>query len=44
VEKVNVDEISTFRHKASMRTRDDNIVDTELTVQSRIQDAYDYLF
>jgi len=44
VEKVNVDEISTFTHKAAMLTKDENIVDVELTVQSRIQDAADYLF
>ncbi|MBU0499414.1 MAG: FtsH protease activity modulator HflK [Gammaproteobacteria bacterium] len=42
--KVNVDQISTFRHKAQMLTRDENIVDVELTVQSRIQDAVDYEF
>lgn len=42
--KVNVDQISTFRHKATMLTKDENIVDIELTVQSRIQDAADYLF
>jgi modulator of FtsH protease HflK len=42
--KVNVDEISTFSHSASMLTQDENIVDVELTVQSRIQDAADYLF
>jgi len=41
---VNVDEISTFTHKASMLTQDENIVDVELTVQSRIQDAADYKF
>jgi membrane protease subunit HflK len=44
VVKVNVDEISTFTHAATMLTRDENIVDVELTVQSRIQDAADYLF
>ena len=44
VAKVNVDEISSFTHKASMLTKDENIVDVELTVQSRIQDAADYLF
>ena len=44
VETVNVDEISTFTHKAAMLTQDENIVDVELTVQSRIQDAADYLF
>jgi len=42
--KVNVDEISTFTHKATMLTQDENIVDVELTVQSRIQDAADYEF
>lgn len=44
VVKVNVDQISSFRHKAAMLTKDENIVDIELTVQSRIQDAADYLF
>ena len=44
VVKVNVDQISSFRHKAQMLTSDENIVDIELTVQSRIQDAVDYLF
>lgn len=41
---VNVDQITSFRHKAQMLTRDENIVDVELTIQSRIQDAADYLF
>ncbi len=41
---VNVDQITSFRHKAQMLTRDENIVDVELTIQSRIQDASDYLF
>jgi membrane protease subunit HflK len=44
VKIVNVDEISSFRHKAAMLTQDENIVDVELTVQSRIQDASNYLF
>jgi membrane protease subunit HflK len=44
VHAVNVDEISTFTHNAAMLTKDENIVDVELTVQSRIQDAADYLF
>lgn len=44
VVKVNVDEISSFTHKAAMLTQDENIVELELTVQSRIQDAADYLF
>jgi membrane protease subunit HflK len=41
---VNVDELSTFSHQAAMLTKDENIVDVELTVQSRIQDAADFLF
>jgi len=44
VVKVNVDEISTLTHRAAMLTQDENIVELELTVQSRIQDAADYLF
>jgi membrane protease subunit HflK len=44
VQIVNVDEISSFSHKALMLTKDENIVDVELTVQSRIQDAANYLF
>jgi membrane protease subunit HflK len=41
---VNVDQITSFRHKAQMLTRDENIVDVELTIQSRIQDAADFRF
>jgi membrane protease subunit HflK len=44
VVKVNVDQLSSFRHKAQMLTKDENIVDIELTVQSRIQDPVDFLF
>lgn len=44
VAKVNVDEVRTERHKAQMLTRDENIVDIELTVQSLIQDPANYLF
>ncbi len=44
VQKFNVDEISSFRHQALMLTADENIVDIELTVQSKIQDASDYWF
>jgi len=44
VMKVNVDQITSFSHKAQMLTKDENIVDIELTVQSKIQDAADYLF
>jgi len=41
---INVDQVNSFRHKATMLTSDENIVDIELTVQSRIQDPVDYLF
>lgn len=44
VEKFNVDEVLSFRHQALMLTQDENIVDIELTVQSRIQDVADYWF
>jgi membrane protease subunit HflK len=42
--KVNVDRISTFPLKDTMLTRDENIVDIELTVQFRVQDPVEYLF
>lgn len=42
--RVDVEEISTFTHQATMLTQDENIVDVELTVQSRIADAADYTF
>ncbi|TVQ90211.1 MAG: FtsH protease activity modulator HflK [Chromatiaceae bacterium] len=41
---VDVDAISSFSHKAAMLTKDENIVDVELTVQSRIEDAANFLF
>jgi len=44
VYKVNIDQISSFSHKAQMLTKDENIIDVELTVQSKIQDPADYLF
>jgi modulator of FtsH protease HflK len=44
VVKVNVEQFSSFRHKAQMLTRDENIVDIELTVQFRVQNPVDYLF
>lgn len=44
VAKVNVDQVSTFSHSAVMLTKDENIVDVELTVQARIADAANYLF
>lgn len=44
VDKVNVDEVSSFSHQASMLTKDENIVDVELTVQSVVQDPAQFLF
>lgn len=41
---VNVDQVSSTRHKAQMLTQDENIVDIELTVQSRIHNPVDFLF
>ncbi len=44
VETVDVDNVRTVRHRASMLTRDENIIQVELAVQYRIKDAQDYLF
>ncbi|MCU7958726.1 MAG: FtsH protease activity modulator HflK [gamma proteobacterium symbiont of Bathyaustriella thionipta] len=42
--KVNVDRVSSLPHQATMLTRDENIVDIQLTVQYRINDPVHYLF
>ncbi len=42
--EVNVDAIKSFSHKAAMLTQDENIIDVELTVQSRIGPPDLYLF
>ena len=42
--KVNVDQILSFPSRETMLTKDENIVDIELTVQFRVQDPVDYLF
>ncbi len=44
VEKVSMDAVRSFAHRASMLTQDENIVDLELAVQYRIKDPVDYLF
>lgn len=41
---VDVDRVNTFRHRAQMLTKDENIVDVTVEVQFRILDAADYLF
>jgi len=42
--EVNVDALESLNHKASMLTKDENIVDVELTVQSKIGSPDLYLF
>lgn len=42
--RVDVDQITSFGHKAMMLTRDENIVEIDLRVQSRVLDPADFLF
>lgn len=42
--KVNVGQVRSITHKATMLTQDENIVDVEVAVQWQIGDATDYLF
>ena len=44
VAKVNVGQVRSITHKASMLTQDENIVDVEVAVQWRIGTATDFLF
>ena len=44
IEIVDVDNVRTVRHRASMLTRDENIIQVELAVQYRIKNAENYLF
>ncbi len=44
VVKVNVEEVRAVKHKATMLTQDENIVNVELVVQYKVKDAEDYLF
>jgi membrane protease subunit HflK len=44
VERINVGQVRSIRHSASMLTQDENIVDVEVAVQWRIDDPTDYLF
>ncbi|MGH8656351.1 MAG: FtsH protease activity modulator HflK [Gammaproteobacteria bacterium] len=44
VTKVDVDQIRSVPHKATMLTQDENIVDLELAVQYRVKDVTQYLF
>ena len=44
VRKINVGQVRSITHKASMLTQDENIVDVEVAVQWRIGSATDFLF
>ncbi len=44
VEKVDIDQVRSFQHRASMLTQDENIVDIELAAQYRIKDPMQYVF
>jgi len=44
VTKVNVGQVRSITHKATMLTQDENIVDVEVAVQWRIGSATDFLF
>jgi membrane protease subunit HflK len=44
MERVNIDQIRSINHKASMLTQDENIVDIELAVQYKIKDVKEYMF
>jgi len=42
--KVDVDQVRSISHSATMLTQDENIVDIELAVQYKVKDVTDYLF
>ncbi len=44
IEMVDVDQIRSVQHSATMLTQDENIVDIDLAVQYRVRKAEDYLF
>ncbi len=44
MEKVNVTQVRQIKDRQSMLTKDENIVDVELTVQFRVSDVENYLF
>ena len=44
VEKIDIDQVRSFQHRASMLTQDENIVDIELAVQYRVKDPMEYVF
>ncbi|HGG58566.1 MAG TPA: FtsH protease activity modulator HflK [Gammaproteobacteria bacterium] len=44
VEMVDIDQVRSFQHRATMLTEDENIVDIELAAQYRIKDPAPYTF
>lgn len=44
MERVDVDQVRSSQHRATMLTQDENIVDIEISVQYRVKSAEDYLF
>lgn len=44
MERVDVDQVRSSQHRATMLTQDENIVDIEISVQYRVKDPRDYLF
>ncbi|MCK5092413.1 MAG: FtsH protease activity modulator HflK [Gammaproteobacteria bacterium] len=44
VEKVNVDALRTASHRSQMLTKDENLLQAELSVQYQVKSAEDYLF
>lgn len=44
VEKINVDELREVTHKAMMLTKDENLLQIELSVQYQVDSAEEYLF
>lgn len=44
MERVDVDQVRSSQHRATMLTQDENIIDIEISVQYRVKDPRDYLF
>lgn len=44
VERVNVDQIRSITHRATMLTQDENIAEVEMAVQFKVKNVEDYLF
>jgi membrane protease subunit HflK len=44
MERVDVDQVRSSQHRATMLTQDENIIDIDISVQYRVKDAQNYLF